>query len=311
MIYITKCKSGMMTLARSKKTGGEEKSKHAAGMDWRPAVSLLLLLCLTLLFYYSMFSNMKLYIDDADPYSYAAVIPLMFIIMLIFFYRKDLRLEWDVKKFLLAILLFAVSAILLSEAGAFPQYALDLLSLPFFTAGCVLLFFSIYTLKRLLFLILYLFLLWTPLFQPVISTQKTLTDITTDVVGIPLNIFGLQIERVGNAFYSDSKMSLEVVPECVPLSAMIALFCFLLPFAYVARGKTINKVVWLALGVTAGWLLDVVRIITVLVIWYYSGVSTALQVFHTFGGNIIFDITLIGSLASLVFFKLFGLDLRL
>jgi exosortase len=277
--------------------------------NWKlAAVSLLLLLCLTTLFYYKTFSNMKLYIDDTDPYSYAAVIPSMFLIILLFFYRKDLRIEWNAEKFLLAILFFAVAALLLSEAAAFPDYALGPLSLPFFMAGCVLLFFSIYTVKRLLFPILYLFLLWTPIFQPVVSTQKNLTDVTTDVVEVPINLLGYNMERVGNAFYSSSNVALEVVPECVPLSAFIALFCFLLPFAYVAKGEITNRVAWLVAWVIGGWLLDVVRIIAVLMIWYYSGISNALQVFHALGGNIIFDLTLVGALLS---FKLFGLDLQI
>ncbi|NYZ79395.1 exosortase/archaeosortase family protein [Candidatus Micrarchaeota archaeon] len=283
------------------------KSKKAE--DWKPAaVSLLLLLGVTFIFYYGAFSSMKLYIDDADPYSYAAVILPMFIITLAFFYRKDLKVDWNKKKFLLAIPFFAVSAMLLYEAGAFPKYALTLLSLPFFVAGCMLLFFSIYTMKKLLFLILYLFLLWTPLFQPLVSTQAGITDITTDVVQLPLNLLGLPIEREGNAFYSGSKISLEVVPQCVPLSAIIALFCFLLPFAYVAKGEIKNRVAWLAAWVIGCWVLDVLRITAVLLIWYYSGLSNALQVFHAIGGNIIFDLALVAALLS---FKLFRLDFNL
>jgi exosortase/archaeosortase family protein len=155
---------------------------------------------------------------------------------------------------------------------------------------------------------LYLFLLWTPLFQPIVSTQVGITNITTDVVQIPLNLLGLPIERMGNAFFSGSKVSLEVVPQCVPFSAIIALFCFLLPFAYVAKGEIKNRLAWLAAWVFGGWLLDVLRIISVLLIWYYTGVSNALQVFHTLGGNIIFDLALVAALLS---FKLFGLDFRL
>lgn len=60
--------------------------------------------------------------------------------------------------------------------------------------------------------------------------------------------------------------------------------------------------------VIGGWLLNVVRILVVLLIWYYSGISLALQVFHSVGGNIIFDIVLIASLLSI---SLFRLELRL
>jgi exosortase len=288
------------------------KSKKVAVANWKFAVvSALLLVFFTLLIYYKTFSSLKLYIDDTDPYSYRAVIPPMFLITLIFFYRDDLKVDKDAKKFLLAVPFFVISVVLLLKADTFSSYSLDALSLPFFIAGCILLFFSISAMRRLLFLILYLFLLWTPLLQPIISTQQSLTNFTSDVVGFPINLFGFPIQRDGNIFYSSSNITLEVVPECVSLSSIIALFCFLLPFAYVARGKIINKIAWLAVWVIGGWVLDVMRITAVLIIWYYSGVSTALQVFHSLGWNILFDLTLIGALGSLLFFKLFGLEFKL
>lgn len=277
--------------------------------DWKTAaISLLLLLLFILLVYYNTFSNIKLYIDDTDPYSYEAVILPMFFITLIFFYRNDLKVDRDKNKILLALPFFLVSIIMLYESSAYPQYSLTQLSIPFFTAGCLLLFFSIYAARKLVFLVLYLFLFWTTLFQPLVSTQKSITDFTTDVVSVPLNLLGFNIRRIGDIFYSESKLSLEVVNECVPLSVLFALFCFLLPFAYVAKGAVKNRLAWLVAWIFGGWVLDVLRIISVLVIWYYSGVTNALLVFHALGGNIIFDLTLILALLSI---RLFGIDFKL
>jgi exosortase len=288
------------------------KNKKEGGEDWKFAgFSLLLLVCFTLLVYNKTFSSMKLYIDDKDPYSYAGVIPPMFIIMLLFFYRKDLEVDRNTRKFLLSLPFFAVSAALLFIAGSFPDYALDRLSIPFFASGAILILFSIPTLKKLLFPVLYLFLFWTPLFQPVASMQTPLTNFTSDVVAIPVNLSGLAIEREGNTFNSQTQGFMEVVSECVALSSLIALFCFLLPFAYLARGNSINKFVWLVLWIIIAWVLDVVRILIVLLIWYNSGVSSALQAFHSLGWNILFDITLIAALVSIAFFRLFGIELKL
>ena len=279
------------------------RKRKKADEEWKfAAASLLLVIFFTSLVYYRTFSEFKLYIDDADPYSYRAVLPPMFLITLIFFYRKDLKVEKDSKKILLAIPLLAIAALLLWGAGKFPSYGLDALSLPFFVAGSMLLFFNIPTLRKLLFLILYLLLLWAPLFQPLISLQQNLTNFTSDVLSIPLSV--LPIQRDGNIFHSGSRVSLEVVPECVPLGAMIALFCFLLPFAYVARGERKNRAAWLLAWVVGGWVLNALRILVVLLLWYYSGVSLALQVFHSVGGNIIFDLALIGSLLSMRLFKI-------
>jgi len=292
-----------------KKRKKEPVGKVKPHAEWRFAVLSLLLLVLFTLFVYSRtFSSLKLYIDDADPYSYRATIPPMFLITLIFFYRNDLKVGKDATKLLFALPFLILAVVMLFTSNLYPYSGLDVLSLPLFVAGGILLFFSITTLEKLLFPVLYLFLLWTPLFQPLVSTQLGITNFTSDIVFIPIMLSGLPIERDGNIFYSGSKVSLEVVPECVPLSAMIALFCFLLPFAYVARGGTKNRLAWLATWVAGGWLLNVVRILVVLLIWYYSGISLALQVFHSVGGNIIFDIVLIASLLSL---GLFRLELRL
>jgi exosortase len=279
------------------------KKGKKAGTEWKfNAVSLLFLVLSALLVYSQMFSRLKLYIDDADPYSYGAVIPPMFLIMIVFFYRKDLKVEKDVKKLLLALPFLALAALLL--LGSSSTYGLDALSLPFFIAGAILLLFSIPTFRKLLFPIIYLFLLWTPLFKPLISLQPALTNFTSDVVGTAVRLMGLQIERAGNIFYSGSKISLEIVPECVPLSALIALFCFILPFAYVAVGEKKNRVAWLLAWVIGGWVLNSLRIVVVLLLWYYAGISLALQVFHSVGGNIIFDIVLVASLLSLSLFRI-------
>jgi len=283
-----------------KKTQERKKSS-----DWKfPVLSLLLLILFILLVYYQTFSGFKLYIDDADAYSYRAVIPPMFIITLIFFYRNDLQVDKDPKRVMLSLPLFAIAAALLYSASYWPIYMLETFSLPFFVAGGILLFFSISTLKKLLFMLFYLFLLWAPLFQPLVSTQQTLTNLTTDFVSLPFNILNFSIERDGNIFRSGSKISLEVVQQCVPLSAMIALFCFLLPFAYVARGEIKNRLLWLVFWIAGGWMLNSLRILLVILIWYYSGISQALQVFHALGGNIIFDLTLVASLLSFRYFKL-------
>jgi hypothetical protein len=42
----------------------------------------------------------------------------------------------------------------------------------------------------------------------------------------------------------------------------------------------------------------------IILLWFYSGLNEALFVFHTFGGNFIFDVSLIISLLSFKFFKL-------
>jgi len=290
---------------RKKRTMRMRIQERQKSSSWKfPLLSLLFLVLFVLLVYYPTFSGFKLYIDDADAYSYRAVIPPMFVIMLIFFYRNDLQVDRDPNKLLFALPLFAIAAALLYSADYWPLYMLDTLSLPFFVAGSILLFFSISTLKKMLFMLFYLFLLWAPLFQPLVSTQQTLTNLTTDLVGLPFRVLDFSIQRDGNIFTSGSKMPLNVAPECVPLSAMIALFCFLIPFAYVAAGDTKNRLLWLVVWIAGGWILNSLRILLVLLIWYYSGVSAALQVFHALGGNIIFDLTLVASLLSFRHFSL-------
>jgi len=267
-------------------------------------LSLLLLILFTFVVYYRTFSKLKLYIDDADPYSYQIIIPPMFLILLIFFYRKHLSVERDVGKLALGSAFLISAALLLYASSFLPNFGFDILSLPLFVASCILLFFSTPTLEKLLFPLAYLFLLWTPLFQPLLFTQTAITNFTTDFVFLPISISGLSIERDGNVFYSGSLLSLEVVPECVPLSAFISLFCFLLPFAYVAKGELKFKLLWLFGWIVGVWILDVLRIVVVLLLWYYSGLSLALQVFHALGGNIIFDVCIILALLSMKFFKL-------
>ena len=267
-----------------------------------------LIFIFTIAAYYQTLTSMKTYIDDNDPTSYVVIILPIFFIFLVFFYMKELESEKDPLKFLLAFI-FIGSAITLytqnSLNSSLSAYRLDLLSIPLFITGAVILFFGIESAKRLRFILLYLFLIWPFIFSPIYPLQNFVTDITADVAHQLIKVMGLPIQRIPrNVFSSGEREQIEIAKTCVALGAFIGLFVLLLPFINSLSGENKNKGKWIVSGIVLVWLLNLIRIMAIILLWFYSGLSDAMFVFHTFGGNFIFDVSLVISLLSLKFFKL-------
>ena len=272
---------------------------------------LALIFILTIAAYFPTLTSMKFYIDDNDPASYVVVVLPIFFIFLIFFYMKELEVERDLSKFLIAFILVGSAITIYLQGQIHPTwsaYKLDLLSIPFFVSGAMVIFFGIESAKRLKFILLYLFLIWPLIFYPIYPLQQFATDLTADVANVFIKLMGLPIERIqGNIFTSGERVPLEIAPTCVALGAFLGLFALLLPFLNSLTGETKNKIKWIASGIILVWLLNLIRIIVIILLWYYSGLEEALYVFHNFGGNLIFDVSLVISLLS---FKLFRLELK-
>lgn len=253
-------------------------------------------------------------LDDADPLSYAAVVPLMLAIQIVFFDAGAVaRPDW--KGVLAATLLFLASAaVMLLAPSAFSLgfwfYRFDFLSLALFFTGGVILLFGWEGVRPLKFMLAYSFLAWPAIFLPLTWLGPFLLSATAAIVQAVTVLLGLAVSREpGNIFTSlTSEVPVIIAPQCVALAAFLGFIAFMLPLAYFSVGKAKGKAAWLMGGALAVMLLNVLRITGVILVWYHQGISDAVAVFHSVSGNVMFNAAIL--LALLVMPK-FGLSLPL
>ena len=287
-----------------------EKKGESSGAIETALISLLLIAsCLA---FYSSFAQTKWYLDDSEPLSYVGVALLMLAVQVIFFNLR-LKASPDVLGVAAALVLYAAAAfvflLLPSQLSiAFWLYRMDLLAFALFFSASAFLLFGSRGALQIPFTLLYAFLAWPVVMLPLAMLEPYLTTFTGDVVQLLTQALGMAIQREpGNLFRSlTTAIPIIILPQCVALSAVLGFITFLLPFAYFLEGKARRKLAWLVFGVVLILLLNLLRIMAVIVVWNYQGITNAVTLFNTTSGNVIFNVAL---LICLLLFGFFGLGL--
>ena len=271
---------------------------------------LAVLLIALVLAFYSSIAQTRWYLDDKDPLSYVGVVMLMLALQIAFF---NIRLEAkpDLPGFAVAAFLYATAAAVLIYAPAhmslaFWFYRMDLLAFALFLAASCFLLFGSAGARQMAFTILYAFMVWPVVLLPFTAAEPALTSFTGDVVHVLTSALGIAIAREpGNVFVSlTTDIPVIIAPECVALSAVLGFIAFMLPLAYFFEGRTDKKIIWLISCVLLLLALNVVRIMVVVLVWNYQGITSALSLFHSTSGNVMFNGAVLLSLAAFPFFGL-------
>ncbi|MEM2129707.1 MAG: exosortase/archaeosortase family protein, partial [Candidatus Bathyarchaeia archaeon] len=201
-------------------------------------------------------------------------------------------------------ILLLATAILLYWHGSYTFTPLEyhLLALPIFVAGTVLLLFNAKALRQLAFLIAFLFFLVPPPTEILYTVGGTLSAFSAQssaaiasVAGIPTSL----IAEYGNPLIQITRpdgtiLNFTVDIACSGIYSLISFLIFALLIAYIIRDKPWKKIALILTGVPLIYLLNIVRITTLLIIGYHYGENFALQLFHLLGGWVlIFIVTLL------------------
>jgi len=196
-----------------------------------------------------------------------------------------------------ASILLIVIAILLYWHGSYTFTPLEYhtLALPIFTAGAVLLLFNSQTLRQLTFPIAFLFFIVPPPSEVLYTLGATLSALSAQasaaiasLTGIPTSL----IVEYGNPLIQITLpngivLNFTVDIACSGIYSLISFLIFALLVAYIIRDKLWKKIALILTGIPLIYLLNIIRITTLLLIGYHYGENLALQVFHLFGGWIL------------------------
>jgi exosortase len=192
-------------------------------------------------------------------------------------------------------ILLGVTAILLYWSGThtFTPLEYHMVVLPIFVAGLTLIFFNFETVRQLAFPIAFLIFLMPPPSEILYAVGTTLSTASSEVPNAILNTLRVNstiiMDTYGNPTIiitrpDGAPINFEVGIACSGIYSLIGFLLFAVFVAYIIRDKPWKKFSLIALGVPLVYLLNILRITTILLLGYQFGEGLALQVFHLLGG---------------------------
>ena len=255
------------------------------------------------------------------PLAHLALVPFIALGLMVIGYRRaagpeihDRQLDWIVG---LPLVLAALAANVVLPgrlSTEFWVYRVDLLSLPYFAAGAIVLLFGIRAAWEMRFGIAFLFLAWTyPYAQLLDRWLDPFTTVTVHAVSAAVKVVTVARPYPGanpNALFTVTPSSgptfdLSVASECSGANGLVGFVLVGLAFLLVLQGRGRNKALWLVAGALLVWALNVARILLIFWVGEHWGERVAIDGFHPFIGLVVFNA---GLLAMAMLLGRFGLS---
>ncbi|CAN5712647.1 hypothetical protein BH10ACT1_BH10ACT1_05380 [soil metagenome] len=199
-------------------------------------------------------------------------------------------------------------------SAMFWLWRIDLLALPLFASGAIVLLFGVRTLWRLRLPVLFLFLAWPMPYTAVVLRQIDLFTNTT-LVGVraglhllpgvaePLaggdgSLFQIQHGKTG--------FPVGVASACSGVNGLVGYALVGGAFLFEITGRWWRRALWLLAGLVLIWLLNVGRILGIFVAGRFWGEGFAIDALHPVLGLLLFNV---GVITMLVLLGRFGLSL--
>lgn len=255
------------------------------------------------------FQDLAIIFNDAlqtETTSYILVVPFL-LIYLVYRKRKMLRavIPGDnhnepnrIKRLPTIIgILLSITAMLIYWTGSYSFTPLEyhMIALPIFVSGLTLILFNTQTLRQLAFPIAFLILLTPPPAEILYSLGSTLSVISSQasyniikISGIPSTLtteYGNPIIQIVRPEGTPINFAVDIA--CSGIYSLIGFLIFAMFITYIVRNKPRKKFALFIIGFPIIYLLNIVRITSILLIGYQYGEDLALQIFHLLGGSVL------------------------
>ncbi|HYM83256.1 MAG TPA: exosortase/archaeosortase family protein, partial [Candidatus Dormibacteraeota bacterium] len=197
----------------------------------------------------------------------------------------------------------AILLLMPASSAAFWLSRLDLVSLPFFVAGLIALLYGVRRLWALKVPILFLFLAWPAPYLPLVGDAlRAFADLAASAVAAVTAIVPVARPAPGDQtlFFVGSgpaAFAVSVGSACSGVNGLVGYLILGGVLLDIGRGPRGGKAAWLGVGLALVWLLNVVRIVTILIVGARFGEAAALDVLHPYAGLVLFDVALLSMLA--------------
>ncbi|HIH50183.1 MAG: exosortase/archaeosortase family protein [Candidatus Micrarchaeaceae archaeon] len=249
---------------------------------------------------------------DTDPATYVIVVMLMLFLFILFSAKEDLEFKFSWRNIIYGLAVFGIYVVLLASlrvalSFSFLSYRIDALLFPVLLISLILPVFGARGVRKLLPVVVYSIFASPLLLMPLLGLNNAFANLNATFVYGFVKVLGVPVSKAGVRIFAGAGSSIAISTTCVSIGTFIALFMFLLPLAYLYDGRLGRKALWLVSGVALILLFNILRMLTVVLIWVYYGIGSAANTFHVFAGQFLFYLAII--LMLLVSGKYaFGLD---
>ena len=311
----------MRGIAISRRVFFEKLAQTKGYVSLATMLKVLVMLSAILLFYGQDLRAAFLDAFQNESANYVLLVPVIFGY---FVYRKRKMLKAVIASdgsarnstFLVTLsgILLCTTAVMLYWYGAntFSPLEYQVITLPVFAAGLVLVLFNLQTLRQLAFPIFFLVFLVPPPSQilNVIGSALSFTgsELSVRIVSA-LGIHAEILNQYGNPVIMMTRADKTVLGFALDLSCsgvyvLLGFLIFGFFMAYITRGVTWKKAVIFLVGLPLMYSLNIVRIASILLIGFSLGQDLALQAFHLLSGLVLTVLSIVLLLAIME--KLFG-----
>jgi exosortase/archaeosortase family protein len=242
---------------------------------------------------YSSLSITSPNILDTDASTYIIVVMLMLFVFIIFGAKEDLTFKYSKKNIAYSVVIFLGYILILSFlkvflSFGFLSYRIDALLFPIPLLAFIILAFGTNGAKKLLPLIIYAAFASPFILLPLLNLNSAFANINAVFIYDVIKSLGIPVSKIGLMITSNAGSSITISTTCVSIGTFVAFVMFLIPIAYLYDGKFKNKFYWITSGVALILILNFARMLSIALIWAFYGLSSAVNLFHTFAGQLIF-----------------------
>lgn len=227
---------------------------------------------------------------SSDEYSHGFfIIPLCFYIVWL---KKEALAQVPVKSSLLGFGMIIFALLLYVFAYHAEIMTLSSFSMVFLTAGAIAYFYGFLMLKKLIFpLFLQLFMIPVP--AQIYSKLTIPLQLFVSEISVWLSsIFEIPIYRDGNLIYLPDQ-TFQVVQACSGLRSMVALLTLCVVFGYFTLRSNFLRTILFITGVPVAILVNIIRVLIMILFFYYFNIDLTSDSVHTVFGLVIFGLALI------------------
>jgi exosortase A len=256
-----------------------------------PALLLLALLFATfILAYFPVWKRLVLTWYTSDDYSHGFfIVPICIYIL---WRKKNVLAKIPTKPSLWGLALVIFSLLLYLFAYFAEIVTMASFSMVLLLAGLVIYVYGFLMFKELIFeLFLLLFMIPVPAqiySKLTIPLQLFVSKVSVDIS----SLLGLPIYREGNVIHLPGQ-TLQVVQACSGLRSMISLLTLSAIFAYLTLKSNVLRTVLFFSGIPAAILVNIIRVLLMVLAFYYFNYDLTKGTTHTVFGMIIFILALI------------------
>jgi exosortase/archaeosortase family protein len=297
---------------------GDERDKVLAH---RTRTVGLCLVAVVVAFHYSL-STLFRTLEVDTPLAYLGLVPGISLVLIA---RRTRSRTWEppihdrqvdyIIGIPLLLLALAINLLLPVRMSAmFWLWRLDLLALPIFVSGAIVLLFGVRTLWRLRLPVVFLFLAWPLPYTAVILreievfTQSTLTGVKAGLHLMP-GVAKPLAGGDGSLFqiaHGSTGFPVGVASACSGVNGVVGYALVGGAFLFEVTGRWWRRIAWLVAGMALVWILNVARILGIFVAGHFWGQGFAIGALHPVLGLILFNV---GVIAMICAMGRFGLSL--